>query len=245
MKSLAWLFSPLIRVENEGALPVQEEPLIFTFNHNNAWETFPLALFLMDRRDGKIISFVIDWMYGKLPLVGWILNPLSPIYVYNKPARWKVFDRFRKRGGEAVHRECVERLRSKGSIGIFPEGKRNANPTALKRGRKGIGEIALRTGIPVIPIGIDFPCRVHRGRVPRFGRLILRIGQPLVFPEERAIFQKVTEANDCSPLERKRITLFLDARVTHRIMIELGKLSGKTYPFPQPYRAFPLGIPSS
>jgi 1-acyl-sn-glycerol-3-phosphate acyltransferase len=234
VKFLYCCFTPILRVENEEALPLKDEPLIFTFNHNNAWETLPLALFLLEKRNGRIVCFVIDWIYGKVPLVGWILDRISPIYVYNKPARWKSLNRFRQRRNGTVYRQCVERLATKGSIGIFPEGKRNGNAFVLKRGRKGIGAITLRTGAPVLPIGIDFPCRIHQGRIPKFGRLILRIGEPLTFPKEREIFQWIQAGEGMTPQERKRFTLFLDGWVTHQIMTELGKLSGKAYPFQPP-----------
>ena len=119
-------------------------------------------------------------------------------------------------------------------MGIFPEGTRNPDPFRLMRGRKGTGEIALRSQVPVLPVGIDFPQRLRNGRIPQFGPITLRIGRPLVFPEECAAYHAVTRETRWSPLERRKLQVTLNARVTHRVMLELARLSGKEYPFSPP-----------
>jgi len=125
-------------------------------------------------------------------------------------------------------------LHNQQSLGIFPEGTRNKNPRRLKRGRKGVGEIALRSGVPVLPMGIAFSRSNHNAYVPFFSPLILKIGSPLTFPEECAHYRRVTQEAPLSPLERKKLQMFLSAGVTHTIMLELARLSGKEYPFTPP-----------
>jgi 1-acyl-sn-glycerol-3-phosphate acyltransferase len=125
-------------------------------------------------------------------------------------------------------------LRNCQSLGIFPEGTRNKNPHQLKRGRKGVGEIALRAGVPVLPMGIAFSKSTNNGHIPFFNPITLKFGSPLTFPEEGAAYRSVTQEARLPSLERKKLQLFLSARVTHTIMLELARLSGKEYPFSPP-----------
>jgi 1-acyl-sn-glycerol-3-phosphate acyltransferase len=152
--------------------------------------------------------------------------------VYNKPAKIPVLNKYRKRGRNAFQ-ECVNRLNTGVSIAIFPEGTRNRNPHALRRARKGIGSIVLETDVPVLPIGIDFPGRVQGSTMPMLGSVILRMGNPLNFTEEVSL-HRINGESSIQPGRRKRVQAFLQAKITHAIMMELGSLSGKKYPFRPP-----------
>ena len=70
-------------------------------------------------------------------------------------------------------------------FGIYPEGTRSPDGR-LYRGRPGVGYLALKSGLPVIPVAILGTRRVlPPGRVvPRPGRIEVRIGAPLQFPPE-------------------------------------------------------------
>lgn len=229
-------FGYLIETENEDVLENLSEPVIFAANHNNEYETFLLAAYLLIHRKGKRVGFLIDWMYRYIPVFGWMLNKADPVYVYNKPARISWLNRFRKDPVKNnVICQCISRIRQNQSLAIFPEGTRNPDPLHLKRGRKGIAEIALITGVPVLPIGIDFPKRITKGEIPRFGPIIFRFGNPLSFDEEYQLFQ---EHKVLGQIEDARYDKTLGVRlcssVHHRIMTEISQLSGKSYPFRPP-----------
>ncbi|MBD3413494.1 MAG: hypothetical protein GF421_03560 [Candidatus Aminicenantes bacterium] len=49
------------------------------------------------KRRGRKISFVIDWMYGVLPFIGWIFNQMDPISVYNKKAKYRFVEKLRNK----------------------------------------------------------------------------------------------------------------------------------------------------
>jgi 1-acyl-sn-glycerol-3-phosphate acyltransferase len=183
-------------------------------------------------RNGRPAGFLIDWMYGSLPLVGWLTRVAEPIYVYNKPARIPFLNRYRKEGRNA-YQECVSRLNKGASIAIFPEGTRNPNPHELRRARKGIGGIVLETDVPVFPIGIDFPMRMQGSRIPKLGAVILRIGEPMHFTEEVTL-HRINGGSRLQPGQRKRVQSFLQAKITYAIMVQLAALSGKAYPFHPP-----------
>jgi hypothetical protein len=97
-----------------------------------------------------------------------------------------------------------------------------------------VGEIALRSQTPVLPVGIDFPGRQQQGKIPRFGKIIFRFGEPLHFSQEIAAWHEANQDKKLGPQWRNKILVNLCSRVTHQIMAELAKLSGKHYPFRQP-----------
>lgn len=210
-------------VEVEGAEVLAEagEPAIFALNHNNSVESVLAPAVLIHLRGGRGIHFLTDWMYLHLPLLGSLLRLSAPIPVYNKPARWRFGERLRQAGRCASTVEaCVSHLRRGRSIGLFPEGKRNPDPQFLLRGRLGVGEVVLRTGSPVIPVGLHYPAARQLGRAPHFGRLVLRIGDPLRFVAEHQ------NARHAAPDERHRLV----RRVVATTMEALAALSGKSCP---------------
>jgi 1-acyl-sn-glycerol-3-phosphate acyltransferase len=230
------IFNKLIQVENASIILSISEPVIFAFNHNNYFETFLTGVYLLYKRKGKKLSFISDWMYGHLPITGWLLKMVDPIYVYNKNARWVALNCYKNNRchSASVWQACLERLRANCSIAIFPEGTRSKDPLELKRGRLGIGEIAIHSKVPVLPIGLDFPCREQRQKLPALSSLMLRVGHPLTFPKEIAAMTEIKKDNGLTPHLRKRIHRFLCASITHTVMLELARLSGKRYPFSPP-----------
>lgn len=235
VRSVLFCFKDIIVVENENNLSLTNDPVIFAFNHNSYLETILIASYLLFRRDGKKISYIIDWMYGKLPFLGWLLSKADPIYVFNKNARFAIINRYKKASPKTnVYQACVDRLKNQQSIGIFPEGTRNKDPRTLKRGRLGVGAMVLATEAAVLPIGIDFPPGSGRGWLSPLGTMTLRIGSPLHFAAERAMAREITADQNLSPQIRKKWSTRLAAHITHHVMADLASLSGKHYPFPAP-----------
>ena len=202
---------------------------IYAFNHNNSVEVIMVPVLLIYHLGGRSISFVIDWMYGKVPLLGSLMNMTDPVYVYNKrsPLSWIEAKRDSGFIDDTVGR-CSEKLRAGLNIGIFPEGRRNRDPHYLLKGKPGIGHIALNTGVPVVPVGIDFDCRARKGKIPMLGRMIVRIGSPLNFGDQSEAYRAVmTDADGCSlkKMELNRMA----GEVTHEVMLCLAELCGKRY----------------
>ncbi|HBE78698.1 MAG TPA: 1-acyl-sn-glycerol-3-phosphate acyltransferase [Firmicutes bacterium] len=235
LKSLLLCCGHLVRTEHFNPEAITNDPLIFAFNHNSSYETILVPSYLIALRRGRKISFLIDWMFGYLPVLAWIFRQTEPIYVYNKKSDLKFLNRFRVKPNSAtVYEQCLHKLNNNQSIGIFPEGTRNRNPESLIKGRKGIGYIALHSQVPVLPIGIDFPSRLKKGRIPKFGPLILRTGSMMHFDQEIAIYQQVNRSLFIHPLLKRKITDYLCAKVTYAVMKELANLAHKQYPFPKP-----------
>lgn len=226
LRSLMSLFGPLVSVEGGDRLARMPEPAIVALNHNSSFESIAVPLALIWMRRGRMLHFLIDWMFLHWPVVGWLMRLSDPIPVYGKPMRWRLRESHRRAGlRRPVVDACLERLAAGGSLGIFPEGTRNRRLDTLLQGRPGLGEIVLRCDAPVVPVGIKFPAAERLGRPPILGRIVLVVGEPLDFREER------TRAADGLPSGARRA---LARQVVARVMSEISRLSGK---------AFPAGLP--
>ena len=220
LRAVMLTFGRLVTVEGAERLGEIPEPAIFALNHSNAVEAVLAPCVLIHLRQGRLLHFLADWMYLHVPIVGWVVRQCEPIPVYTKPARWRIGEaqRLERRKRESVVEACLGRLAAGGSLGIFPEGTRNPDPTRLGKGRGGLGEIVLRStprAVPVVPVGLHYPAAARLGRAPRIGRLVMRIGEPLFFQDGETARQVVT-----------------------RVMAALEDLSGKTsQPFPVKRRA--------
>jgi 1-acyl-sn-glycerol-3-phosphate acyltransferase len=233
--ALLALFGGLITTEDLKNLTGIPSPAIFVFNHNNAFETLVIPVYLFSLFGEKKFSFVVDWMFGRIPVINWFLKQIDPIYVYNKPSTLKWLNSVRKQAPRlSVLGQCLARLQQGQSLGIFPEGIRNRHPATLLKAKKGLGHLVLLSQAPIIPIGIDFPQRIRRQKIPAFGPIILRIGQPLRFNITRPVLQKINVASHLTATDRKKMHNILAAWVTYQIMQQIAQLSGKRYPYPKP-----------
>jgi 1-acyl-sn-glycerol-3-phosphate acyltransferase len=122
------------------------------------------------------------------------------------------------RAGARAAQEMLEaalKLLSAGELfGIYPEGTRSPDGR-LYRGRTGVGFLALHSGLPVIPVAMVGTDRIlpPGHKVPRPGRIEIRIGEPLEFVEFRG---QPTGA-------RQR------RAVTDEVVQAIQKLSGQEY----------------
>jgi 1-acyl-sn-glycerol-3-phosphate acyltransferase len=94
-------------------------------------------------------------------------------------------DRAGARAAQDMLDDALALLRSGELFGIYPEGTRSPDGR-LYRGRPGVGWLALKSGLPVIPVAMIGTDRVlPPGRVvPRPGRIEIRIGKPMSFGGE-------------------------------------------------------------
>lgn len=170
-----------VRVEGADRLATLPDPVVFALTHHNAYEALLAPAALIAVRGGRPVRFLADWMYLELPLVGALLRRGQPIAVYRKPARWRWREVARQRGlaGPPPAERALATLAAGTSVGIYPEGRRNPDAWRLAPLRRGAAALALRSGAPVVPIGIEFPARQRLGRLPRLGRMVLRVGEPL------------------------------------------------------------------
>jgi 1-acyl-sn-glycerol-3-phosphate acyltransferase len=224
IRALLWLLGPLVQVEAPEALAIPG-PVIFAFSHSTFFETLFAVLVLAYHRQERV-AFMVDWMYGRLPGIRWLVAKVDPVFVWNKRSQFGWINRHRgARPRLDAWEEALDRLSRGHALALFPEGRAHRDPRSLQRGRKGLGHIVLAAGVRVVPVGIDFPLRLSQGRVPRFGRLIFRVGAPLAFPGEAWAYREAAD---------RRLRSRLAEGATHQVMLELARLSGRAYPFAAP-----------
>jgi 1-acyl-sn-glycerol-3-phosphate acyltransferase len=161
--------SAITRVRVEGAIDdiPKDGPVILAANHASNADAVILGAWLTERLGRRIHWLgkkeMFDW-----PIVGWVFRNGGVHPVDRASAD---VDAFR----------LAERVLEEGHIlMIFPEGTRS--PTGeLQKPKDGLAMIALRSGAPIVPIGIGNTDRVWpKGRtLPRFGgHATMRIGRP-------------------------------------------------------------------
>lgn len=95
---------------------------------------------------------------------------------------------------------CVEVLRQGKAFGIYPEGTRSEDGR-LHKFRTGVARIALRSGAPVVPVGLVGTRRVHAPgqRMWRIAPVSVRFGAPLDFsgrPEDERSARMLREITE-------------------------------------------------
>src|SRR5215218_8969205 len=91
------------------------------------------------------------------------------------------------RAAQASLTLALEVLNDGKAFGIHPEGSRSRDGR-LYRGRTGVAWLALASHAPVVPVAVLGTDRVQPigARLPRLGRITVRFGPPLRFPEPPA-----------------------------------------------------------
>lgn len=95
---------------------------------------------------------------------------------------------------EAIEKS-VQVLKKGASLIIYPEGTRTRNGK-ISKGKLGIAKIFLKTGVPILPIGIKgtFDLMPPGAGFPKIKKeVIINIGKPLFFEEEFNKAQKIIE----------------------------------------------------
>ena len=123
-------------------------------------------------------------------------------------------DRAGARAGQEMLEAALSLLKSGALFGIYPEGTRSPDGR-LYRGRTGVGWLALRSQAPVIPVAMIGTDKLlpPGHRLPRPGRIEIRIGKPLAFDEFR---------DQPTGAKQRRA-------VTDRVMAAIAELSGQEY----------------
>jgi 1-acyl-sn-glycerol-3-phosphate acyltransferase len=157
-----------LRIEGLEHLPAG--PCIVAANHHNYLDGVVLAVALP-----RPVAFLV------MPRV-WRATPLHPLLhrqIGSIPLEVT-------RPDVGALRRALRALEAGRIVGIFPEGPFSLQGR-LERGQPGVGLLALRAGVPVVPAGIrgTYEALVgRRGYIPRRHPLAVRFGSPRRFPRE-------------------------------------------------------------
>jgi len=116
--------------------------------------------------------------------------------------------------------EAIKVLQKQGIVGVFPEGTRNPDPQHLLKGKTGAVRMALATDVPLIPIGL-------------FNTTGQLIGSAIkgLFEKKSCIRLTIGRMVDLSEFKGRPIDRPLLEAATKKLMVAIGQLCGKTYPY--------------
>ena len=171
------------------------DPMLTWMNHHLRYEE--------GARSVRVIGYLMAREYFEMPgLVGWISRAMQSIPV--------------DRDGHDVAptREALRRLAAGDLIGIFPEGGINTGE-GLREANPGVAFLALRAGVPIIPVYIHGALQPNSMIAPFYTPCRVRVtyGTPI----------------DLSHLKGQRKTQELLNAVTNALMQRLAELGGVTY----------------
>ena len=156
-KFVFWLIATLARIlvrfENKGLEHIPNEGgLLLATNHMSRVDT---GILLLNSVRADIAAIVTD-KYKTYPIISFMVNAMPHIWIDRSKADFTAFS------------SAVKYLKKDGGVlGIAPEGTRSKNG-ALIEGKHGAAMIAMRAGVPIVPVGItgteNFQSMVRRFR---------------------------------------------------------------------------------
>lgn len=158
----------------------QEGGCLFAINHQS-WLDAQVVTAAAPRK----VSFLAKSEFTDWPILHHLIDLTDAVYI--------------KRGGDDDTLEMIaNRLREGAGIGIFPEGtipgeedipRWDVEPeTGLLRGKSGVVRLALKAGVPIIPVGLSgtgraFPPeaypRMQELPLPKTTAIEVRFGEPI------------------------------------------------------------------
>jgi len=154
-----------VRIEGRDNIPAQGG-VILAANHRSFMDSIFLPLIISRR-----MTFVAKAEYFDNPKTAWFFRAVGQIPI-------------RRGGGSASERalaSATDVLEGGGVFGIYPEGTRTRDGL-LHRGHTGVARLALRTGAPLVPVGLIGTDDVQPtdAKLPRcFRTITVRFGAPL------------------------------------------------------------------
>jgi 1-acyl-sn-glycerol-3-phosphate acyltransferase len=131
----------------------------------------PLVGWSVGHRSGRVIHFMAKEEMRRWPVAGWLARNAGVFFVR------------RGAGDRSAQRMALAILEQGGALGIFPEGTRSRDGR-LAEARAGAALLAMRTGVPILPVGVAGTQHIFRGRrlIPRRSRVTIRIGPTFSLP---------------------------------------------------------------
>lgn len=150
---LSGLYHIVYRVKITGSVP-EEGAYIICANHINYLDAAAVVLF-----NKRMVHFIGKEDLFRFRILNWLAHVFDII-----PIKRNMQDM------EAMKR-CLKILKSGGLLGIFPEGTRKGMQKHMKA-KNGAAYMAIKTGTPVIPVGIY-------GTFKPFSKVYINYGEPI------------------------------------------------------------------
>jgi len=142
----------------------REGPFILVANHRSLADP-PILGWATGLQVGRVVHFMAKLEVRRWPIIGWLADQSGVFFVR------------RGEGDRGAQRQALRLLAAGGPIAIFPEGTRSRDGR-LRTAKSGAALLAMRSGAPLLPVGISGTERLFPGssRVPHRTRVRVRIG---------------------------------------------------------------------
>ena len=164
---VAWILGTCgIRVDADGLENVpRDRPCVYMSNHQSVVDIAAIVGTLP-----VVWKFVAKRELTRIPFFGWALLA----------GRQVIIDRADHASSVESLARAAERVRAGASVIIFPEGTRSPD-RALHAFKSGGFHLALRAGVPIVPITVSGSWRITPKRSLRIesGRVLVRYGRPI------------------------------------------------------------------
>ena len=178
---LRGIYKICFRVKQTGKVP-DEGAYIICANHINYIDAAAIVLF-----NKRMINFVGKEDLFRFRILNWLAHVFDII-----PIKRNMQDM------EAMKR-CMKLLKSGGVLGIFPEGTRKGMAKNVKV-KNGAVFMAIKTGVPIIPVGIH-------GTFKPFSKVYVNYGEPIDLSKYKGEDkEKIDEATSMVMEEIVRLT---------------------------------------
>ncbi|CAM8976328.1 unnamed protein product [Rhodiola kirilowii] len=167
--------SPFYKVQFEGLenLPNPDTPAVYVSNHQSFLDIYTLLTL------GRSFKFISKTAIFLIPIIGWAMFLMGTIPLKRMDSRSQL---------ECLKR-CIALVRNGASVFFFPEGTRSRDGK-LGAFKKGAFSIAVKTGVPVVPITLEGTGKI----MPTGMETILNPGSV------RVVIHKPIEGNDAEAL---------------------------------------------
>ena len=157
------------RVDGDERIP-RTGPFILVSNHCSNLDPEILG-WAIGYRTNRLIHFMAKSEMRSWPILGWLASQSGVYFVR------------RGEGDRSAQRFSLEALAEGRPIAMFPEGTRSRDGR-LTSGKSGAALLAMRSGAPLLPVGIAGTHRLFPGRtrIPHPSRIVIRIGEPFTLP---------------------------------------------------------------
>lgn len=199
------ILTPILRlcyrlhVEGRNGVP-ERGPVILAANHRSFMDSLFLPLVIRRR-----VTFVAKAEYFDDKKTAWFFRGVGQIPI-------------RREGGTASERAleaATEVLQAGGVFAIYPEGTRTRDGK-LHRGHTGIARLALRTGAPIVPVGM-----IGTDEINPIGRKLPRLFRPVTVR-----FGNPISVDRYAGREHDKLVL---RQITDEAMFEIRQLCGYEY----------------
>ena len=213
------------RITIEGAVDEipRNGPLIIAANHASNFDAPAVGAWLIPKL-GRRIHWLGKRELFSWPIVGWVA------------ANGGVHPVDRDSADVEAFRLATRILEGGHALFVFPEGTRSPDG-ALQEARDGVALLALRTGAPIVPIGIGGSNRVWpKGqRLPHpGGHVVIRVGRPFRPADELpAGTDRKTAKGLVTRMIMERIAALLPVR-QRGVYGAAGEGAGRAEPDPMP-----------